>query len=162
MRTQSTAVIIALLLTASCAQRPTGSLAVESDFPTGARIAQYTLDIAPGFSSPEAVTRLLEQRWPVSSIRTFCIPERRHAEHFQNLVVDSPECWKGRLYIHEVTGFDKIAWYATVKTGKLVNYSLEVYRGEDFWLLEIGSPECIAHPPEISPDPNAPRFHRAK
>jgi hypothetical protein len=76
----------------------------------------------------------------------------------QNLVVDSPEVWKGRLYPDKQTGFDKISWYATVRNGRVLEYSLEVYRGADCWLLEIGSPETVRKPPNVTPDASEPWF----
>jgi hypothetical protein len=77
---------------------------------------------------------------------------------FQNLLVDSPEAWKGRLYPNSRTGFDRISWYATVRDGRALEYSLEVYRGNDFWLLEIGSPETVRTPPNVTPNTSEPRF----
>lgn len=77
---------------------------------------------------------------------------------YQNLVADTPEVWKGRLYANTDTGFDRIFWYATVEKGRVLEYSLNVERGDDYWLLEIGSPETIHHPPQVTPDPSQPRF----
>jgi hypothetical protein len=77
---------------------------------------------------------------------------------YQNLVLDLPEAWKGRLYADQRTGFDAIRWYAAVREGRLVTYSLGVYRGQDYWLLEIGSPDSIRRPPQVAPDPTAAHF----
>ena len=101
---------------------------------------------------------MLEQRWSLANIRSFCVPERRHNPLFQNLVVDSPDAWKGRLYPDRQTGFDRISWYATVRGGRLLEYSLGVQRGDDYWLLEIGSPETVGKPPHVTPDPSGAPF----
>jgi hypothetical protein len=128
------------------------------DWPPSARAAVYVPTATPGFDSPEAVTRWLEQRWSLADIRSFCIPERRHNDAYQNLVITTAQTWKGRLYADTVTGFDRIIWYGTVQEDRLQKYSLEAYRGKDFWLLEIGSPESSGTPPRVAPDPSAPYF----
>jgi hypothetical protein len=110
-----------------------------------------------GFGSPEALTKMLERRWPIAAVQEFCIPERRHNNAYQNLVALG-DVWRGELYQGVATGFDKIGWYATTKEGRADQYSLEVYRGKDFWLLEIGSEKSIEKPPEFSPDPTKPWF----
>ena len=115
------------------------------------------VDAKAGFDSPEALTKLLERRWPVAAIQEFCIPERRHNDAYQNLV-SYGVVWKGNLHQGVPTGFDKIAWYATTKEGRADQYSLEAYRGKDFWLLEIASEEGVEKPPQFSPDPTKPRF----
>lgn len=134
----------------------------DADWPYSARAAGYAPGAVPSFESPEGVCRLLENRWPLGAIRTFCIPERRPAPGVQNLVLDSGEAWKGRLYPNEHTGFDSISWYATVSEGRVLEYSLGVSRGDDFWLVEIGSPETIKTPPRISPDPTEAHFVGSK
>jgi hypothetical protein len=131
---------------------------VASDWPYSARAAAYPSTAPAGFDAPEGLTRLLEQRWSLADIASFCIPARRHNPMFQNLVVDSPEAWKGRLYPDQQTGFDKICWYATVRDGRVLEYSLGVYRGDDFWLLEIGDPQTVRTPPQVTPDPSHMRF----
>jgi hypothetical protein len=121
-------------------------------------VAKFAPDATHNFDSPEGVTRVLEQRWSVEDIKTFCIPERRHNPAWQNLVADTPVVWRGKLYQKEQTGFDEISWYGTVKNGKLVEYSLGVRRGNDFWSLEGGSPESVMEPPVVAPDPAKPHF----
>lgn len=151
--------ILALFcVVAGCSTQQERSFSVETDWPHSARAAVYSRSATPGFDSPEGVTRLLEQRWSLADIRTFCIPARRHNPMYQNLVVDSPEAWKGRLYSDQRTGFDGICWYATVRQGRLLEYSLGASRGRDFWLLEIGSPDTVHTPPHVSPDPKADDF----
>ena len=107
--------------------------------------------------SASGLTQALERRWPLAAIRMFCIPERRHNPAYQNLVAESP-VWKGVLYSGESTGFDKIAWYANVKKGRVDQYSLGVYRGKDFWLLDGGDEQTLQSPPNYSPDPNEDYF----
>jgi hypothetical protein len=141
-----------------CTSRVEKLVSADTDWPYSARAAIYSPTAIPSFESPEGVCRLFEKRWSLEAIRTFCIPERRHNPGFQNLVVDSPEAWKGRLYPNEHTGFDSISWYATVSEGRVLEYSLGVSRGDDFWLLEIGSPETVKNPPRISPDPSEACF----
>ena len=109
------------------------------------------------FASPEALTKALERRWPLSAIRTFCIPERRHNNRYQNLVAYSPR-WDGVLYSGELTGFDGITWYASLKEGRADVYSLNVNRGNDHWLLEIGGERTLQAQPYYDPDPNLARF----
>ena len=154
----SACLFTAVCLAAGCSAQRDQSSPVASDWPETARAATYSPTAKPGFDSPESVTALLEQRWPLVNIRAFCIPERRHNPMYQNLVVDSPEAWKGRLWVGRQTGFDRISWYSTVRSGRLLEYSLGVYRGHDYWLLEIGSPETNRKPPQVTPDPSAACF----
>jgi hypothetical protein len=115
------------------------------------------------FNSPEEITAFLEKRWSLADIRRYAIPERRHAELYQNLVPIAPEIWAGRLHCDKSTGFDSIEWYATIEKGhtkehSLKEYSLNAFRGKDFWLLEIGSPASVQKPPDIEPDFRKPYF----
>ncbi|MEM8671801.1 MAG: hypothetical protein AAGG48_30060 [Planctomycetota bacterium] len=105
----------------------------------------------------EGVTAMLEQRWSLDSIRTFCIPERRHNPAYQNLVAEG-DTWEGQLHPHAETGFDRIFWYATTQDDRLAEYSLNVQRGTDFWLLEIGNLESLKNQPDFEPDPSEPHF----
>src|SRR5262249_33997679 len=143
--------IVFACLLAGCVEPSPLSRSVETDWPQSARIAVYPSTAAPSFASPEGLTSFLEHRWPLADIRRFCIPERRHNPGYQNLVLDTPEAWKGRLFENEQTGFDKISWYASVKGGRVVAYSLGVSRGRDFWLLEIGTEESTRIPPTVAP-----------
>jgi hypothetical protein len=151
---------VALGFMAGCSTQHEQSSSVASDWPESARAAVYsrTATATPGFDSPEGVTRILEQRWSLADIRAFCIQARRHNPEYQNLVVDWPEAWKGRLYSDQRTGFDRIFWYATVRDGRVLEYSLGVYRGDDFWLLEIGGPDAADTPPNVTPDPSGAWF----
>lgn len=148
----------ALLLEAGCATRQSQVSRAESDWPTSARTAVYSPTAAPSFDSPEGVSRLLEQRWSLRDIRSFCIQERRHNPSYQNLVITSPDAWKGRIYTNQRTGFDRISWYATVSNGRVQEYSLGAYRGSDFWLLEIGGSETVRNPLRVTPSPSEPCF----
>jgi hypothetical protein len=116
--------------------------------------AQEQLDL----SSADAVTAALEKRWSLDAIKTFCIPERRHNTGYQNLVAAEGETWGGALYENEKTGFDSITWYGAAVDGKLFHYSLNVNRGDDWWLLEIGNAKYFDTPPDVSPDPSQPHF----
>lgn len=109
------------------------------------------------FSTAEGVSAILEQRWSIDSIRAFCIPDRRHNEAFQNLVAFG-NTWDGELYANTDTGFDRIFWYATTQNNILDEYSLNVQRGNDYWLLEIGNMRTTETPPQIAPDPSQPFF----
>jgi hypothetical protein len=62
--------------------------------------------------------------------------------------------WEGVLYSGELNGFDKITWYATLKEGRADKYSLNVNRGNDYWVLEIGNERTLQTQPDYSPDPN--------
>ena len=114
-------------------------------------------EVKVAFDSSDGLTKALERRWPLAAIRTYCIPERRHNPAYQNLVAESP-VWKGVLYSGESTGFDKIAWYATTRKGRVYEYSLSVDRRNDSWLLEIGDEQTLQAPPNYSPDPNKDYF----
>jgi hypothetical protein len=118
------------------------------------------IDAKTAFGSPEAMTTFLEQRWTLEAIKGFCILERRHNNRYQNLVAgaDDPVVWHGSLYSGTATGFDKIAWYANTENGRATKFSLGVERGEDFWLLEIGSEESVKRRPAYLPDSKLPRF----
>jgi hypothetical protein len=150
--------VAAVFFVAGCSATPNPSSPAVADWPVSARAAAYSPNAKPGFDTPEGVTRLLEQRWSLAAIRAFCIPERRFNTAYQNLVVDTPQAWKGRLYSHQSTGFDRISWYATVDQGRVQAYSLEAYRGKDFWSVEIGNQDTVHTPPQITPDISRPDF----
>jgi hypothetical protein len=151
-------ILVLFCFVAGCSTQPERSVSVETDWPYSARAAVYSQSAAPSFDSPEGVTRLLEQRWSLADIRTFCVPARRHNPMYQNLVLDEPEAWKGRLYSDQRTGFDAILWYASVRDGQLIAYSLGVYRRGDYWLLEIGTPKTVSRPALVTPDPSVDHF----
>ena len=119
--------------------------------------AASAVDAKVGFDSPQGLTKLLERRWPIAAINEYCIQERRHNNAYQNLVAYGV-VWKGDLHQGVATGFDRIAWYATTKKGRADQYSLDAYRGNDFWLLEIGWEKGVQEPPDFSPDPAKPWF----
>lgn len=150
--------LLVLCVFASGCTAPPKSQSIDSDWPQSARAAIYSPTAPPSLCSPEGMTRLLEQRWSLADIRTFCIPQRRHKPGYQNMVLDSSEAWKGRLYSDTLTGFDRISWYAAVRDGRAETYSLGASRGRDYWLLEIGNAETFRTPPRISPDPSALHF----
>ena len=108
--------------------------------------------------SGDELTSVLESRWPLSSVTTFCTPERRHNPAYQNLVVDTDESWQGEIHGDENANFDKISWYSTVVDGKLGTYSLNAQLGDDWWLLEIGNANTLNSPPDISPDSSRLNF----
>ncbi len=110
------------------------------------------------FGSPEGLTKLLERRWPISAIETFCIPERRHNEAYQNLVADTKVVWHGTLHANVKSQFDKIDWYATTENGQAKEYSLNVTRGHNGWHLEGGNEQTVQHPPKVAPNPHEPWF----
>jgi hypothetical protein len=138
--------------------RPQAINCANPTWPLDAIVAKYPPNAKPGFNSPEAVTALLEKRWSLADVRKFAIPERRHNNKYQNLVLDTPEAWAGRVYCDKATGFDSIEWYATVENGRATEYSLQAIRGKDFWLLEIGSPASVRKPPHVEPVFRAPYF----
>lgn len=142
---------------AGCRNPAPVSESVETDWPDCARFGAYSTSATPTTTSPEGFTRLLELRWSLADIRTFCVPERCHNPAYQNLVAMG-EVWKGRLYPRLDTGFDRISWYANVGHGQIDKYSLGVQRGRQFWLLEIGSSESLRVPPQVAPDWTAPCF----
>lgn len=131
-------------------------------FPAATIVAKYPPNAKPGFNSPEEVTAFLEKRWPLADIGRYAIPERRHNDLYQNLVPDTPEIWGGRLYCDQSTGFDSIEWYATIEIRHtkhlLKEFSLNAIRGNDFWLLEGGSPTSVQQPPNFEPDFRKPYF----
>jgi hypothetical protein len=110
--------------------------------------------------SDKELERILEQRWPISAIKTFCIPERRHNPFYQLLVLDSDVIWRGKLHASESTGFDSIEWMATTNNGQLETYSILVHKGDDIWEIDWGSKKSLAKPPQVSPNPNQPHFAR--
>ena len=171
MRLKSAILITSLIAAAGWGQTPPATTKIKPPgapappihcpdpiWPQSATIAKYPPNAKPGFSSPEGVTSYLENRWSLADIKKFAIPERRHNDAYQNLVIDTPTTWAGKLYCDQRTGFDSIEWYATVANGHVKEYSLEASRGKDFWLLEIGGPATARRPPIVEPDPKAPQF----
>jgi hypothetical protein len=173
-RTSLALSVVTLLAVGAC-QSPQSRIAIE---PSASRpgsmncapllvrseiVAKYPANVKPGFNSPEEVTAFLEKRWPLADIRKYAIPERRHNDEYQNLVTAGfPEIWAGRLYCDQSTGFDSIEWYADIEIRhtkhSLKEYSLGAIRGNDFWLLEMGSPTSVQQPPNIEPDFRKPYF----
>jgi hypothetical protein len=96
-------------------------------------------------ASAQEVTALLEKRWPQKAIEDFCTPERRWNPLDQNLVPDGDKFWQGVLYEGKPTTFDKIDWYAGVKQNK-IEYSLNAWRGNGHWCLEIGNEKTLRQP----------------
>ena len=142
---------LALFMLWCCVSSPTTSLADSTPMPPPSVSEK---EARSAFGSPESLTRLLETRWPIAAIRTFCIPERRHNNLYQNLVTDTKIVWRGTIHRNAKTGFNKIEWYATTKNGRVLEYSLGVERGKDFWLIEIGSEDRVQHhSPSYAPDP---------
>ena len=118
-----------------------------------------TNTVQAGTDSPAAFTHLLEQRWPLESIRAFCIPERRHNAMYQRLVPMPPSpVWQGALYEGKKTGFDKISWYASIAKGQIFEFDLDAQIGTNDWCLEGGTLESLKSPPKVTPDPRAPWF----
>jgi hypothetical protein len=150
-------ILFVLCVLGGCRSYSSRTLSPNATRPQSTPAAVSADDAKVAFDSPEALTKLLERRWPVAAIQTYCIPERRHNNAYQNLVAYSPR-WEGILYRDTSTGFDRITWYASTKHGRADEYSLEAYRGKDFWLLEICSEESIQKPPNYSPDPHEPWF----
>jgi hypothetical protein len=126
------------------------------DFVAGADRAA-TNTVAPGLDSTVAFTHLLEQRWPLESIRAFCIPERRDNAMYQRPVLDPPFL-DGTLYEGRKTDFDKIAWRAGTTNGRVSEFDLTAQSGRNFWVLEGGSVERLKVPPSVTPDPHEPWF----
>ena len=116
-------------------------------------------------TSPQQLSKLLEQRWTLDRIRKFCIPERRNWNGCQNLVTGfhKGQCkvgavWEGELFKGQNTGFDSISWYGDACDGLAESYSLNAKRGADYWNLEIGSPEGLRAPPIVEPPFDQPCF----
>ncbi|HKP48171.1 MAG TPA: hypothetical protein VJT50_16340 [Pyrinomonadaceae bacterium] len=147
--------VCAAFLTSCARQNPVANVSLPQS-PTPSPILSAT-EAKGALASPEALTKALERRWPIAAIQTYCIPERRHNNSFQNLVAYGM-IWKGTLHAGVNTGFDKVSWYATTTEGHVQDYSLEAYRGTDFWLLEIGDEGTLQASPHYSPDPTERRF----
>lgn len=171
----SLVLVVATILAVGACQSPQSRIAIE---PSASQpqsmncppmlvqseiVAKYPPNAKPGFNSPEEVTAFLEKRWPLADIRRSAIPERRHNDEYQNLVVVGfSKIWAGRLYCDKSPGFDSIEWYATIENrhtkDSLKDYSLGAIRGRDFWLLEIGGPTSVQQPPDVEPDFRKPYF----
>src|SRR5262245_45360839 len=152
-----TSICVLICLVAGCAKHSeTAQIATASPSATP-MVVLSAEEAKAAFDAPTALTKALERRWPLGAIRTYCIAERRHNPAYQNLVAFSP-VWKGLLFSGQSTGFDKIAWYASTKEGRADQYSLGVFHGNDFWLLEIGDERTVQASPDYSPDPNGKWF----
>ena len=145
--------LLMFCVSAACSKNPTTPPPVT----TSATPAPPSAETRAAFRSPEALTKFLEQRWPISGIQTFSIPERRHNEQFENLGVEG-QVWRGSLFATQDTGFDEISWYANVKNGQVAIYSLGARKGDDFWLLEIADQDDVRQPPDFAPDPKLKEF----
>lgn len=89
----------------------------------------------------------IEHRWPLERLQTFCVPRNIWPEGAQNLVFEnvkvSTDLFKGKK-----TGFDRIWVYVDQDDGQNTTYSgttgtnwhrwiysLNVQRGEKFWVI---------------------------
>jgi hypothetical protein len=79
------------------------------------------------FSSPEALTKFLEQRWPLTGIQTFCIPERRHNQQFENLGVEG-QVWRGSLFANKDRVRRNQLVHENTKNSRATIYSLGARR----------------------------------
>jgi hypothetical protein len=88
--------------------------------------------------TPEDFKAFVEQRWPLSRIRNHCTPENRTSPPFQNLVHDQHNY--GSLF-HERAhhDFGTVYWYAVSKDKRNWEYSINVRKASDWWLLELGT-----------------------
>ena len=102
------------------------------------------------FDSPEALTQMLERRWPVAAIQAYADAGKRYDPKQQD-VVRFEGFWKGILYPGLSTGFDKIAWYVTTHNGRAQRFTLGGWRGQDFLMFEVGSEVTVQRPPNLSP-----------
>jgi len=150
-------ILLLFLLLIFCASAACSKKAATPPATASATPAPPSAETRTAFSSPEALTKFLEQRWPLSGIQTFSIPERRHNEQFENLGVEG-QVWRGSLFANQNTGFDEISWYANTKNGRATIYSLGARKGEDFWLLEIADEDDVRQPPDFAPDPKLGEF----
>jgi len=94
----------------------------------------------------EQLDEALKKRWPPEMIRGLCNSTPPTPGSFQNLVALGPK-WEGDMYAGEKTGFDRIWWYATLKDGKLDEYSLNATKGKKNWIVEMGTQRTLARPP---------------
>jgi hypothetical protein len=120
-------ICFAMCLLAACAKRSQPSLKVDAIQSPSPAVVISAAEAKVAFDSADALTKALERRWPLSGIRISCISERRHNDASQNLVAFSP-VWNGILYSGVATGFDKIAWYASTRNGRVDQYSLGASR----------------------------------
>jgi hypothetical protein len=93
----------------------------------------------------DEITALLEKRWSLGTIEEFCTPERRWNRLDQNLVTDGEKVWRGKLYDGKPMPFDSVWWYANINRDG-IEYSLNVKKGNEHWVLEIGSEKTLRQP----------------
>jgi hypothetical protein len=145
-------ILFGFCVLSGCSKKATNAPAVAASATPAAAV-----DTGQAFSSPEALTKFLEHRWPLKGVQTFCIPERRHNNAFQNLVMEG-SVWRGTLFPNQDSGFEEISWYANTKNGRATIYSLGARKGEDFWLLEIADEDDVKQPADFAPDPKLGEF----
>jgi hypothetical protein len=92
-------------------------------------------------SSPSQLTALLEARWPVESIKLYCVPETRFnpSDYWDQLywAYSATEIWEGYLHRGHESEIGQVWWFAVVKTGEVDTVSVNVIRGRDHWLLDL-------------------------
>lgn len=120
-----------------------------SSTPPVATVAS-AIEAKAAFDSAEALTRMLERRWPVAAIQAYSELEKEYDPEVPD-VANFDGFWKGTLYPGVDTGFDKIAWYATTLNGRVQQFTLGGWRGQYFAVLEVGSEETVQRPPNLSP-----------
>lgn len=88
----------------------------------------------------------LRKRWPLERIQRICKVNPPTPGSLQNLVALGT-VWDGELYGDQKTGFDRIYWYASVRSNRLDEYSLNATKGHQNWIVEIGDEESLSKPP---------------
>ncbi len=98
--------------------------------------------------------RYVERKWPIDTVRSYCIAKNRLKPFVQNLVPAKLLFNNWELPVHEkqMHGFDQVSVYVGEDTGQYLNYygragtewkrwtySLNVRRGEDRWIVAIDS-----------------------
>ena len=114
-----------------------------------------------GIDSPQAVSRLLEQRWSPERIKDYCRPDTRHDPSYQNLVTMGDTSWEGQIYPGLTNELGAVTWYADVRKGKVYDLSLNVAKDGEYWLLEIAGPPTLTNKPLTEMDVIARRLDQA-
>src|SRR5690242_6114251 len=83
-------------------------------------------------TTSEQLASALEARWSLGTIRAYCSSTTPTPGSFQNLVALG-KSWRGNLYENEASGFDRVWWYASTRSGKLDEYSVNATKGRKHW-----------------------------
>jgi hypothetical protein len=97
--------------------------------------------------SSQEMQHALEKRWDLTRLLAYCNSVPATKGYFlKNL--PKPVAWKGVLYKNR-SEFSELSWEASVKNGRLDQYTLRARKGNRCWDIEYGDQTTLARHPVV-------------